>query len=75
MPRICLRAANGAFGRIGAIWGDLDVRERCETARRGVKMHRKVTLFDDPRELEKQGVKAAEFGEIRRKSKAGKRES
>jgi hypothetical protein len=44
-------------------------------AREGVKMHRKADLFGDPRMLEKQGVKSAEIGEMRRKSKAGKWES
>jgi hypothetical protein len=44
-------------------------------AREGAKMHRKVDLFGDPRMVEKQGVKSAEFGEMRRKSQAGKWES
>jgi hypothetical protein len=35
-------------------------------------MDAKADLFGDPREVEKQGVKSAEIGEIRRKSKAGK---
>jgi hypothetical protein len=44
-------------------------------AREGLKMHRKVDLFDDPRMVEKQGVKSAKFGEMRRKSAVGKWES
>jgi hypothetical protein len=35
-------------------------------------MYGKVDLFGDPRKFEKQGVKSAEIGEFRRKSKAGK---
>jgi hypothetical protein len=38
-------------------------------------MHRKADLFGDPRKVEKQGVKSAEIGEMRRKSTVGKWES
>jgi len=75
MGRICLRAANGEFGRFRAIWGVLDVLERAQELRKGAKVYRSVDLFDDPREVGKQGVKAAKFGQIRRKLRVGKRES
>jgi hypothetical protein len=35
-------------------------------------MHEKTDLFGGSRMVEKQGVKSAEIGEIRRKSTAGK---